>query len=168
MRSIILMVLAFLCGALPARADYQVQLNGAVASTKAFTCGTAFGTGICPGYVPMDLTGAAFGVNGNPIYVVTPQLTPSAPSGALTLATGGSAQQLFSAGEVVHNCVIQNPPNATEAISVNFYTTATAAASGGTTSVLVGVGSVVSCGGLTTAVSWTATTTGHAINAWKY
>jgi hypothetical protein len=68
------------------------------------------------------------------LKVIPAQYTPSAPSGSLTLTTGGTVQQLFSAGEVVHGCTIQNPPNATESISVNFFTTAISALSGGVTS----------------------------------
>ena len=105
--------------------------------------------------------------SGGGIPVVPQTYTPSAPSGALTLATGGTAQNLFSAAEVVHGCVITNPSTATETIWVNFYTTAVGAA--GNTSTPLTAGQSVGCpGGLTTAVSWIGATTGHAINAYKF
>jgi hypothetical protein len=96
------------------------------------------------------------------------QYTPVAPSGALTLATGGTAQNLFAAGEVVHGCTIVNPSTATEAIWVDF-TGAAAVAAAGHTSVQLAIGTPIPCGvGLSTSVSWIAATTGHAISASRW
>jgi len=105
----------------------------------------------------------------NPVFAG--DATPGKPSGSLTLVTGGTAQVLFTAGEAVSGCTIQNPPNATEPISVNFGAeTAASAATGGTTSVSLAPGVSIGCGDrkITTAITWVAATTGHAINAWKF
>jgi len=61
---------AALFGAAPVEADYQV-IDGTthLIPFKAFACTTGFGTGVCPGYVPMDASGNAFGVPGNPFFV---------------------------------------------------------------------------------------------------
>ena len=101
-------------------------------------------------------------------------ITPKAASGSLTLATGGAAQTLFAAGEVVAGCVIGNPTTATEegigaaeAISVSLITTAVAG--GGVATTILEAGQWMGCGaGLTTAVSWIAATTGHKINAYVW
>jgi hypothetical protein len=126
-------------------------------------CGTGnFASG--EGYLTIDSAGRLCNSS-----ITGGGVTPSAPSGALTLTTGGTAQNLFSAGEVVHGCTIQNPASATEPISVNFFTASSSATAGGTTSISVPAGSSIPCGvGLTTAVSWVAATTGHAINAVKF
>jgi hypothetical protein len=95
-------------------------------------------------------------------------ITPVAPSGSLTLTSGGTSQTLFTAGEVAHGCTIQNPSTATEAIFVDFTGAAAVTTSGGT-SIQVPIGSSIPCGaGITTAVKWIAATTSHAINAVKF
>lgn len=100
---------------------------------------------------------------------VVAQFTPTAPTGALTLATAGISQTLVSSvvnGGIVHNPRLasdQNVPLA-ESIWVSI-TTAGAATGGGTTSIEVPPGESLSLFGLTTPVSWTALTAGHAINA---
>jgi len=104
-----------------------------------------------------------------PVTTVTSggSVTPSAPSGSLTLTLGGTAQNLFTAGEVVHGCTIQNPATATEKIKVNFFTTAVT--TDGTTSIELTPGQSIGCGfGIATAVSWIAATTSHTINAIKF
>lgn len=104
---------------------------------------------------------------GGSIIVSPPSFTGSAPSGALTLASGGTSQVLFTANEVIHGCSIQNPSTATESIWVNFYTTAVGTA--GTTAIQVQPGTAIGCGSsFTTAISWIAATTSHAINAVKF
>lgn len=104
---------------------------------------------------------AADGVNIGQYAIV-------APSGALTLATGGVSQQLFAANEVVHGCTIQNPSTATEAIWVNF-TGAAAVGAAGTTSIQVPAGQTIPCGlGMASSVNWIAATTSHTINAVRF
>jgi hypothetical protein len=96
-----------------------------------------------------------------------PEITPTAPSGALTLVTGGTAQNLFGAHEVSRGCTITNPSTATETAWVNFYTTAVGAE--GNTSIPLPPGVSIGCGGpIATAVSWVAATTGHKINASRW
>jgi len=65
---------AALFGAAPVEADYQV-IDGTthLIPFKAFACTTGFGTGVCPGYVPMDTTGNPFGVPTNPFFVAPVQ-----------------------------------------------------------------------------------------------
>src|ERR1035437_830783 len=49
-----------------ARADYAIKDGTGTSQTVfAFSCSSK----ICPGYVPVDLTGAVFGVTGNPFFV---------------------------------------------------------------------------------------------------
>lgn len=58
-----------------ALADYAIKDGtGTPQIIKAFAC--SGGAAICPGYVPMDMTGAAFGVSGNPLVVT---LSPTSP-----------------------------------------------------------------------------------------
>ena len=104
-------------------------------------------------------------------------ITANAPttSGAMTLVAGGTAQTLFAAMEVLHGCVIINPTTATEegigateAISVSF-TAVAAVGGGGVATTILEPGQAVSCGqGMTNAITWIATTTGHKINAWRW
>ena len=90
--------------------------------------------------------------------------TMKAPSGSLTLATGGTSQMLFQTAEVFSGCTITNPATAIEPIWVNFFTTAQGLE--GTTSIPVPVGSSIPCGDrITGPISWIAATTGHKINA---
>lgn len=74
-----------------ARADYAIKDGNAASQTiKAFTCGSA----ICPGYVPMDLTGAAFGVTGNPFFInfaAGATLPPFATTPTFNCGTGCSS-----------------------------------------------------------------------------
>lgn len=115
----------------------------------------------------LTLAAALFVLTAIPVSVQAQQNTPTAPSQSLTLAAGGTAQNLFAAGEVFRGCAITNPQTATEPIWVNFYTTAVAAAN--TTSIPLVAGQSIGCpGGLTTAVSWIAATTGHQINAYRW
>lgn len=107
------------------------------------------------------------------IIIVPPILTPSAPSGSMTLTTGGTAQNIFATNEIVHGCLISNPLSATdqgisvaENIYVSFITTAVSGGAVATTPLYPGQ-SLPCPGGLTTAISWIAATTGHKINAWK-
>jgi hypothetical protein len=105
------------------------------------------------------------------------QFTPAGTtiSGATTLATGGTAQNVFGPGEVQFGCAIANPATATdeggiaaaEEIWVSFVGTAVAASA--SASVAVAAGSAITCpSGLYTAVSWIAATTGHKISAYKW
>lgn len=113
--------------------------------------------------------------NGQPSCEL--MITANAPStaGALTLVTGGAAQTLFAAKEVLHGCSITNPTTATEqgigaaeAISLSFTATA-AVAGGGVATVILEAGQSVGCGmGMTNPVSWIAATTGHKINAVRW
>lgn len=94
-------------------------------------------------------------------------ITPTVPSQSLTLTTGGTAQNLFTAYEVARGCTITNPSTATETIWVNFFTTAVGAE--GNTSIPLVPGQSIGCAGpMTTAVSWIAATTGHKINALRW
>jgi hypothetical protein len=100
--------------------------------------------------------------------------TVSAPSGALTLASGATAQTLFNANEVINGCAIINPLTATEqgigaaeSITISFITTAVAG--GGRPTSILEAGQAIACPqGLTQPVSWIATTTSHAINVVKW
>jgi|ERR1700730_8776863 len=101
---------------------------------------------------------------------------PSGVSGTpAILATGGTAQPLFVAGEVRTQCAIINPSTATdqniaaaEEIWVDFTGKAAVAASGGT-SIPVGAGMSMNCPGpLTTSVSWIAATIAHRITAYHW
>ncbi len=106
------------------------------------------------------------GANAWPVTQGT--YTPTAPttSGATVLVTGATAQTLFTAGEVVHDCVIINPATATERVWVNFFTTAVQGTDA--SSVPIEIGQSIGCGGgLTTAVSWIAATINHRIFALK-
>lgn len=108
----------------PVEADYVFKDgNGSLQTVKAFSCTVSGGgTGICPGYTPQDMTGAALGVSGNPFYVtgtfwpytlgqqvagssvpvVLPatQITALTPPPAITgyaLETGGNLANLYGA-----------------------------------------------------------------------
>jgi hypothetical protein len=151
---------------------YQINASG-------FSAIQAFGTSIVSGTANAVLIASssiATVMADNPLPIVINPYTPAAPatSNAGKIATGGTAQNLFTAAEVVHGCVITNPGNATdqgistaEEIWVNFVTTATAAAN--SASIPVAIGQSIPCpGGLTTAVSWIAATSSHVISAYKY
>jgi hypothetical protein len=126
-------------------------------------CGTgAFAN--ASGYFTMDSTGhlCISGVTSGG------SITPTAPSGSLTLTAGGTSQQLFAANEVVHGCTIQNPSTATEAIFVDF-TGAAAVQTAGGTSIQVPAGASIPCGaGIAKSVNWIAATISHQINAVKF
>jgi hypothetical protein len=79
-RFVALSLVATLIGAAPAQADYRVLDATAVLTPfKAFSCTGIYGVSVCPGYVPMDYLGSAFGIAGNPFYVAPVQdLRPSA------------------------------------------------------------------------------------------
>lgn len=155
----------WLSAALPAAAQYTVVAScpGVVAIYAAGQVGRS----------PLvDVNGnvctSAGGGGGGTVTVLPSVYTPTSPttSGARTLVTGGTAQTLFTAGEVVHDCLILNPATATERIWVNYIGTAVAAAGGDSFPLEIGQG--VACGGgLTTGTSWIAATTGHTISAFK-
>jgi hypothetical protein len=127
----------------------------------------------------LNSAGAAVAVSSgqcaNGVAIVPGLLTPSAPNtgGAMTLAQAATAQVLFGAGEVAHGCLITNPLSAADqgiaaAEEIWVSVAATAAQSAATTSIPIPPGSSFSCGGgLTSAVSWIATSQGHKISAYK-
>ena len=105
-------------------------------------------------------------------------LSPSKPTtvNAGKCTSGGTSQVLFTAGEVVHGCVISNGLSATdegaiaaaEEIWVDF-TGAAAAANGNSGAISVQPGqSIAFTGGLATSVNWLAATTNHTISAYKF
>ncbi len=100
---------------------------------------------------------------------VVAQFTPTAPTGALTLAVAGIGQTLVASvvnGGIIHNPKLaadQNVPLA-ESIWVNI-TSSMASPGGGSTSIEIPPGESFSLFGLTTPVSWAALTAGHNINA---
>lgn len=96
--------------------------------------------------------------------------SPRAPTGNLTLSSGGTAQ-LFQAGGNYVACVIVNPATASEqgiataeAIWVDVVTTA--AASAGSTHISIEAGSSLSIGPTQRAISWVAATAGHLIEGY--
>jgi hypothetical protein len=166
-----ILAIAFLCvvsmiGA--ARAQDLVVPLPSGCGTGNFLSGTA--------YLTINLQGQLC-ING---VTVSSSYTPSAPTiaNAGKLAAGATAQNLFTAGEVAHGCVITNPASAVdegigtaEEIWVNFTGTATLSpnTAPNTTSIPIAIGQSIPCpGGLTTAVSWIATTIGHFIAAYKF
>ena len=108
------------------------------------------------------------------IFTPTP---PRIPANA-TLVAGGTAQNVFAAGEVVHGCAIVNPTTATdegvgaaEEIWVDFtgQPAQTATGSASPTSVPVPAGYGINCPtGSTTGVSWNAATTSHRVSAYRW
>lgn len=96
------------------------------------------------------------------------RVTGPSIANANNLTTGGTAQNLFAAGEVGRGCAITNPSTATERIWVNFATTAQQGIAA--TDIPVEIGSSMNCppGPLTNAVSWIAATTNHQIVASQY
>lgn len=96
---------------------------------------------------------------------------PRAATGTLTLATGGTAQDLSTvrtAGDAI-SCLVKNPLTATdqgiasaERVWINFLTTATATSGAG--SIPLEPGDWIIVGPQTGAVSWIAATTGHKIS----
>lgn len=104
------------------------------------------------------------------VYTPSGPVTPNA--GKLTAAN--TAQNLFTPNEVAHGCVIVNPltsfdQNVTPAETIWLSFVTTAQATPNSTSLAIYAGQSVGCpGGLTTAVSWIAATTGHLISAYKY
>lgn len=100
--------------------------------------------------------------------------TPAAFSGTYAIATGGSAQNLAAAAEIVNGCIIKNPQSATEqgiaaaeSLRVNFVTTATQTAGGTTIELEPGV--AIPCPGKTTlAISINAATTGHKLEGYRF
>lgn len=108
----------------------------------------------------------------NPLPVVQSQsISPGAPSGGLTLGTGGTSQVLAAGGTVLHGGWIKNPLSATqqgiggaESIFVNI-TGGSALLTAGAQSVEVEPGGLLPLpAGIATAVSWNAVTTGHKIS----
>lgn len=101
----------------------------------------------------------------------TASVTPAAPSGSLTLTTGGTAQALASTGSVLRMLIVNNPSTASlqgivtaESVFVNVVSTATNTAGGQSIEILPGEKWSFNLG-ILTAVSWNAPTTGHKINA---
>lgn len=165
-----------------------VGLNTNIAAITASSTATltvTVGTGQ-PGMVlllgggPLTLApGTAVTVNqgaaGAASWLVTtnaPAITPVAPSGSLTLATGGTSQALATAGSASHGCFVYNPATATqqgiataESAFVNITGgAATTASAGQSIELLPGV--PFSCpAGLTTAINWNAATTNHRITS---
>jgi hypothetical protein len=127
----------------------------------------------------LNSAGAAVAISSgqcaNGVAIVPGSLTPSAPNtgGAMTLSQAAIAQNLFTAAEVVHGCLITNPQSAADqgisaAEEIWVSVTGTAVPGAGTASIPIPPGSSFSCGaGLTTAVSWIAATQGHKISAYK-
>jgi hypothetical protein len=100
---------------------------------------------------------------------VVAQFTPTAPAGALSLASAGVGQMLVPNvinGGIIHNPLLAADQNVgiAESIWVNI-TSTTASPGGGTTSIEVPPGGSFPLFGLTTPVSWAALTAGHNINA---
>jgi len=97
--------------------------------------------------------------------------TVTAPTGSLTLAVAGVAQNFQNAGNSVF-CVIKNPASATEqgittaeAVWVNLTGTAVAAAGGASISLEPDEAQTVGWTG-GAAISWVAATAGHKIEGY--
>jgi hypothetical protein len=89
--------------------------------------------------------------------------TPKAFSGSLTITTGGTAQNIAAAAEVINGCTLVGNTTNTATIYVDF--TGAAASATGPTSYAVAPGQAVACpGGLSTAVSIESPTTGQSLN----
>lgn len=102
----------------------------------------------------------------------SPPITPAAPSGSLTLATGGTSQLLATAGTATHGGMIYNPATAAEqgiataeSVFVSFTGTPAVASAGAQSFEILPGGDLSLPAGLTTAVNWIAATTGHKITA---
>lgn len=152
-----------IANAITANGQYQINTGG-MAGIQFSATSIVSGTAIIA--INASSAGCSTVMSDNPLSIAPTKQTPSAPSGALTLTSGGTAQTLFNAGEITNGCTIQNPSTATEKMHVNLFTTAVNTDGG--TSIELGIGASMACGPLTTAVSWIAATTGHAINAIKW
>ena len=91
--------------------------------------------------------------------------TPAAPSGATTIATGGTAQVLCAAGEITRGGMLRNPPTAPGMLYYSLVTTSVAGAEGGTTFGLL-PGESAALPPSTLPVWVRSATTGHVFCAW--
>lgn len=116
-----------------------------------------------PGYAVGG--GAAGGGGGSNVTTVAGSTTATTPTGATssdiggTVTTGGSYQTVLAASATRKGCLIQNPPTATEVLSIKVGTM--------TAPFVVPIGNSFSCaagGGIvvTDGITLTAATTGHA------
>lgn len=89
-----------------ARADYVVKDgNGTLQTIHAFNCSAT----ICPASVPIDSTGAALGVTGNPFFVTfssAPTVNLGTLNGAATAANQASVIGTAGAGAAATNSLL--------------------------------------------------------------
>ncbi len=107
--------------------------------------------------------------------VLNQVVTPSAPSGSLTLTTGATSQSLWAANTVQHGAIILNPLSTTqegigsvESVWVNITSATATATAGGQNYELVPGATLIVPYGDSSAASWIATTISHKITVIVY